>query len=54
MKKIDTWEFAHEYCGKFWWRIGLVMVVTTILIHIPFYYRDETRVQIRSDKFALE
>lgn len=46
MKNMDTWRFAHEYCGKLWWKIGLIMVVPTILIHIPFYHRDETTVGI--------
>ena len=22
MKNMDTWKFAHEYCGKLWWKIG--------------------------------
>ena len=46
MKNMDTWRFAHEYCGKLWWKIGLIMVVPTILIHIPFYHRDEATVGI--------
>lgn len=46
MKNMDTWRFAHEYCGKLWWKIGLIMVVPTILIHIPFYHCDETTVGI--------
>ena len=44
MKNMDTWKFAHEYCGKLWWKIGWIMVVPTILIHIPFYHREEATV----------
>ena len=46
MKNMDTWKFAHEYCGKFWWKIGLIMVVPTILTHILFYHCDEATVGI--------
>lgn len=37
MKNEDTWRFAHEYCGRLWWRIGLIMLIPTVLVHIPFY-----------------
>lgn len=26
MKNKDTWEFAHKYCGKLWFRCGLVLL----------------------------
>lgn len=22
MKNMDTWKFAHDYCGRLWWKIG--------------------------------
>lgn len=46
MKNADTWKFANEYCGKLWWKIGLIMIVPTVLIHIPFYHSGETAVLI--------
>ena len=27
MKNRDTWEFAHQYCGKLWWILGIMIVV---------------------------
>ncbi len=30
MKNKDTWEFAHKYCGKLWYRCGLLLLVITI------------------------
>lgn len=30
MKNKDTWEFAHNYCGKLWYRCGLLLLVITI------------------------
>lgn len=41
MKNIETWKFAHDYCGRLWWRLGLWMIVPSVLVHIPFYHSDE-------------
>ena len=41
---LDTWKFAHENCGKRWWRIGWIMLIATILIQIPFYEKDESMI----------
>ncbi len=37
MSKInkETWEFAHQYCGKIWWILGWVLLV---LSSIPLVY----------------
>lgn len=37
MKNRDTWKFAHEYCGKLWWKIGWILLVPSILAHLPLY-----------------
>ncbi len=44
MKNIDTWKFAHDYCGRLWWKIGLIMLVPTVLVHIPFYHSDKNMI----------
>ncbi len=46
MKNMDTWRFAHDYCGRLWWKIGLIMLVPSALIHIPFYHSNENMVGI--------
>lgn len=38
MKNLDTWKFAHDYCGRLWWRIGWIILIPSILIQIPFYH----------------
>ena len=40
MKNMETWKFAHDYCGRLWWRLGLITLVPTALLHIPFYHSD--------------
>lgn len=37
MKNADTWKFAHDYSGRLWWKIGWIMLVPSIIIHIPLY-----------------
>ncbi len=41
MKNMDTWKFAHAYVGKLWWHIGLILLIPTILLPIPFYHANE-------------
>ena len=31
MKNKDTWEFAHKYCGKLWFKCGLVVLPLSIV-----------------------
>ena len=26
MKNSDTWEYAHKYCGKLWYRLGFLLL----------------------------
>ena len=46
MKNEDTWRFAHEYCGRLWWRIGLIMLISTAIVHIPFYNSSKDTIGI--------
>ena len=41
MKNMDTWKFAHDYCGKLWWRIGWIMLAVSFIIHIPIYGKSD-------------
>ncbi len=41
MKNMDTWKFAHEYAGKLWWKLGMILIVLTILVHLPFHGVDD-------------
>ena len=34
MKSMDTWKFAHEYCGKLWWKLGWLIMILTALMHV--------------------
>ena len=36
MKSMETWKFAHDYCGRLWWKTGIVMLIVSALVHFPF------------------
>ena len=48
MKNMDTWQFAHRYCGSLWWKVGLASFVITILVHLPFRCSGEDAIGILS------
>ena len=31
MKNRDTWEYAHKYCGRLWFRCGLVLLPLSVI-----------------------
>lgn len=31
MKNRDTWEFAHKFCGKIWYYVGLAMIPISVI-----------------------
>ncbi len=31
MKNMDTWRFAHEYCGRLWQKLGWWMLPVSVL-----------------------
>ena len=48
MKNMDTWKFAHEYCGRLWWRIGWIILLPSLVIHFPFYHASNDRISVVS------
>ena len=35
MKNKDTWKFAHDYCGRLWLKLGIILSVPTFFAQIP-------------------
>ena len=31
MKNRDTWDFAHKHIGKLWFRLGFLLIPTTVI-----------------------
>lgn len=41
-KNQDTWAFAHDYCGRLWLKLGIVLCIATVLAQIPFIHASDT------------
>ncbi len=48
MKNNDTWNYAHDYCGRLWWKIGWIMLVPSIIVHILVYGKTANTIGIVS------
>lgn len=48
MKNMDTWKYAHDFCGRLWWKVGLIMLILTVLLHLPFYQSSPDTIGISS------
>ena len=44
MKNRDTWKYAHDYCGRLWWKIGWALFLPSVIIHFPFYNSSEDKI----------
>lgn len=41
MKNMDTWLFAHNYCGRLWIKLGLILLIPTVIAQIPFIHSSD-------------
>lgn len=46
MKNMETWKFAHEYCGKLWWKTGFILLFLSGLVQLPFIHSSEDMIGI--------
>lgn len=46
MKNQDTWEFAHKYCGRLWFRCGLVLLPLSVIPLLFVLDKDITTVSV--------
>lgn len=45
-KNNDTWSVAHEYCGRLWMKLGLMLLIPSIIVQIPFVHSDDDAIVI--------
>lgn len=41
MKNQETWNFAHEYCGRIWKNAGAATLVISLLISLAVFFMDD-------------
>lgn len=44
MKNKDTWEYAHHHFGKTWYRLGLILLPTTIVAMLLLFGKNTNTV----------
>lgn len=44
MKNNETWKFGNEYCGRLWYRIGLILLIPSIVVLIPFFKSSDEKI----------
>ena len=42
MKNTDTWAFAQKHCGRSLWLVGIITLIPSVLVHLPFYHSAES------------
>ena len=48
MKNMDTWIFAHELCGRLWWKTGWLTLIPSIAVLLLFLRSSEDTLTIVS------
>lgn len=43
-KNQDTWDFAHRYFGRLWYRAGLMLLPVTLIAMLLVFGRDDDTV----------
>lgn len=38
MKNQETWDFANNYCGRLWVKVGAVMTIISALVCVPYFF----------------
>ena len=45
-RNMETWKFAHNYCGILWWKWGWILLIISSVAHFPFIHSDEDTIGI--------
>ena len=46
MKNMETWKYAHDYCGRHWLKMGTVSIIPSIILMILFYNGTDNSIGI--------
>lgn len=46
MKNMETWKFAHAYCGRLWVKLGAVMMAATAIECVLTFGKTERIISI--------
>ena len=46
MKNQETWDFAHNYCGRLWVKVGAVMTIISALVCVPYFFMSSGKATV--------
>ncbi len=46
MQNMDTWLFAHDFCGRLWWKLGWIMLLLSLPVQLLSYRSSENAIGI--------
>ena len=46
MKNQETWDFAHNYCGRLWVNAGAVMTIISALVCVPYFFMSSGKATV--------
>ncbi len=41
MKNQETWDFAHQYFGRLWYKCGIILLLATVILLLCLIGKDE-------------
>lgn len=44
MQSTETWKYAHDYCGRLWWKIGWIMLPISAVAYLPVYHCSDNEI----------
>ena len=53
MKNMDTWKFAHNYCGKLWLKLGCITIIPSALVLVLFCHSNEDTIAMMSKALII-
>ena len=45
-KNMYTWNFAHDYCGRLWIKIGIILMIPSVLCNFFVIHGTENQIGI--------
>lgn len=52
-KNQETWDFAHNYCGKLWIKIGWILLPVSFLVMLPTLGKGENPIGFVGGTFTF-
>ena len=49
MKNQDTWDFAHKYCGRIWFKLGWGVLLLSVFPMLLVFKKDKDTVEFTGE-----